>query len=136
MKSGEFETGPNLPEIGSHQTLAPISETEVLIVGGAKSTDYHPRTYLYNDLDQSFTRKADANYHKVGSTCAKLFISRYGKEVVLCIGNESGQTSKQAEVYDLELDQWKLASQFNFPQQMGDGFYFSTGNRYIVILAV
>ncbi len=67
--------------------------------------------------------------NKVGSTCAKLFISKYGKEVVLCIGSEGKPHSEQAEVLDLELNQWKIASDFNFPQAMPNGFYITRGNR-------
>lgn len=72
---------------------------------------------------------ADAQVKKAGSSCGKLFISRFGKEVVLCIGNE-GSNGQEHGVVAEENNQWKFVPDFNFPHPMTAGYFFARGNRY------
>ena len=56
------------------------------------------------------------------------------KKAVLCIGYDgsSGNHGIEAEVYDIENDQWEITTQFDFPRIMGYGFGFVRGNRFVM----
>ena len=132
-KTNQFESGPNIPDPGYAIALVQLSKYEVLLIGGiTHGWSFHSRTWLFNDLHQNYTRMADANVQKAGSSCAKIFISMFGKEVVLCFGNEGSHGMEHgvvAEVFDIESNQWKFAPNFYFPHAMAVGSYFSRGNR-------
>ena len=126
--TGLWTPGPDLPS-GLYATiLVPISQYEVLIIGGKRNIGTEVKSvWHYNDLTQTYEARNDAPRNRFGKKCAKIYLMMKGKEVVMCL---SYPGAYEAEIYDIEMDQWIDTSQFKTPVHVLYGLMVVRGNRY------
>ncbi len=91
-----------------------LSETEVLYFGGIKLDGTRNfKTYIYNDLIETFTPKSNHKNVKVDSAGARMTL-KDGSDVVFVVGYE-GSGVQNVELYYIKDDKWVVKPEFNMP---------------------